>query len=75
MFSELAETYKAEFEKRDNGARFNNPASNWQKITKEVAALDSRNAGLGYMTYSIQRAMGASHEDAMKHVNDTMIWR
>jgi hypothetical protein len=75
MFSELAETYKAEFEKRDNGQRVNNPAANWQKVTAEVAALDSRNAGQGYMVYSMQRAMGDTHEDAIAYVIKNVIWR
>ncbi len=72
----LAETYQNEFEKRNNGERLNNPALDWQTVTVEVAMLDNRNAGNGYMVYSQQRIFeNKSHEQAMEYLNKVVIWR
>ena len=76
--SELAETYRNEFEKRNTGGHFvaQNPALDWQRITMEVAALDNRNAGIGYSAYAQQRAInGDTHEQAMEWISKNVIWR
>ena len=75
MYANMSEVYKSEFEKRDNGQRVNNPAAVWQKVISEVPALDSRNEGQGYMVYSQQRVMGASHDEAMAYVVKNVVWR
>lgn len=74
--NEMSETYKAEFEKRDNGQRVGNPASNWQQVCTEVEALDNRNAGQGYMAYSSCRVFqGMTHEQASEYVSKNVMWR
>lgn len=72
----LAETYRSEFEKRNNGQRVGNPALDWQKVTTEVATLDNRNAGRGYMVYAQQRVFESkSHESAMEYINSNVAWQ
>jgi hypothetical protein len=68
----IQETWKEEFEKRDDGKRgeigLQNPATNWQKITAEVASLDNRMNGLGYMKYAQRRVFfGETHEAAAEY--------
>ena len=73
---ELKETYRNEFEKRNNGQRVGNPALDWQKVTMDVAALDNRNAGRGYMVYAQQRIFeNKNHESAMEYINSTINWQ
>jgi hypothetical protein len=74
--NEMAETYKAEFESRNNGQRINNPALEWQTVTSEVASLNNRNAGRGYMVYAQQRIYeNATHEQAMAYLVKTVNWQ
>ena len=74
--NEMNETYKSEFESRNNGQRVGNPALDWRKVTSEVAALDNRNAGQGYMVYSQQRIFeSATHEQAMAYIVKNVMWR
>lgn len=73
---ELSETYRNEFEKRNNGQRVGNPALDWQKVTTEVASLDNRNAGRGYMVYAQQRVFESkSHDDAMEYIRTNVMWQ
>lgn len=74
--NEMAETYKVEFEKRNNGQRVQNPALDWRTVTDEVASLNNRNAGMGYASYSQRRAIdGMTHEQAMEWLVNNQIWR
>lgn len=74
--SEMAETYKSEFESRDNGQRVQNPALDWKKVTSEVAELDNRNAGMGYASYSQRRVFdGMTHEQATEWLVKNQIWQ
>jgi len=71
----MSDTYRSEFEKRDNGQRVNNPALNWQQVTTEVAALDNRNAGRGYMVYAQRRIFeNNTHEQAMEWIVNQVQW-
>lgn len=72
----MSETYRNEFEKRNNGQRLNNPALDWQKVTDEVDALNNRNAGRGYAAYGQHRIFeNGTHEQAMAWVIKTVQWQ
>lgn len=74
--NELAQTYKSEFEKRNNGQRVGNPALIWQQVTAEVPALDNHNARRGYCAYAQVRIYESmSHEQAMAYLVKEIIWR
>ena len=74
--NEMAETYRNEFDSRDNGQRVGNPALNWQQVTMEVPALDNRNAAMGFASYSQRRVFdGMTHEQAIEWLVANQIWR
>ena len=74
-FQHLAETYKATFEKLNDGKRGGNRATNQDAVLAEQQAW-GRNEYTGYDFYASERIYGAkSHEDAMAYAEKHAEWR
>lgn len=72
-FDELATEYSALFDELNDSKRTGNKASDMNVICA-VRPTWGRNEAFGFQTYAIERAMNASHTEAMSEVN-TLQWR
>lgn len=73
-FSHLSSEYQSLFEKLNDGKRTGNQACDMNTICVNRPTW-GRNEACGFQMYACERALNATHEDAMQAVNSGLVWR